>query len=109
MNMARATDYDIENVVAILNLLEEWHDYGTRTPDDGKAERVDDARLAKLLTDYMGRCPGALSRVVWGYQMLRDNCTDPTLTHLDWKPEVKAAIEAYEAKDEEETTNARMP
>lgn len=30
--------------------------------------------------------PPAYARVVWGYQVLKDNCTDPAKDYLDWKP-----------------------
>ena len=30
--------------------------------------------------------PPAYARVVYGYQVLKDNCTDPAKDYLDWKP-----------------------
>ena len=35
-----------------------------------------------------------LFRVVFGYQVLVDNCADPASDYLDFKPEIKAAVES---------------
>jgi hypothetical protein len=45
--------------------------------------------------------PPAYARVVFGYQVLKDNCTDPAKDYLDWKPGYSPAdLDALRAENE---------
>lgn len=37
-------------------------------------------------------------RIIMGFEVLVDNCCDPNLDYLDFKPEMKKAFEAYTKK-----------
>ena len=40
-----------------------------------------------------------LKRVVFGYQVLVDNCCDPNSTTLEFKAEIKDALDVFKAGD----------
>jgi len=97
MKMAKASQDDIDKVIAFFRMAEEFFEYGTHTPenDDFEEESVDlsDAEFVEKLRDLWGgrfRAAGvdaAWCRVVMGYQVLVDNVCDPDADTLEWKPE----------------------
>lgn len=42
------------------------------------------------------KCGRHFQRVLFGYDTLIENACDPTLSYLDWKPEIKEAITAFQ-------------
>lgn len=70
-----------------------------------KASFEEVQRLAEFLTkmEERGEHVPPWRRVVHGYTVLFDNCCDPDLDYLEWKPEYKAMIEARETKVTSET------
>lgn len=57
-------------------------------------ERIKDW-LAKNAEDEDVRLVSGMSRLFWGYIMLFDNVCDPNLPHLEYKPEIKRAIDQH--------------
>ena len=55
-----------------------------------EAKELDDEEFGKQVGE---RCPH-LCRIIYGYKVLVDNCADPNLDYLEFKPEIKAAMEA---------------
>jgi len=109
MRMAKASKDDIDRLRKFFQMIEEVMDYGTLThpptgPDgEGAEEEVDDIRLCELIREHWGhRGPGVGAgswfRVVFGVDVLIDNCCDPDLDYLEFKPEIKSALEAAGAK-----------
>jgi hypothetical protein len=41
---------------------------------------------------------GAIARIVMGYEVLKDNCTDPDLDHLDFNQKIKKAVALVDAQ-----------
>lgn len=72
MKQARASFQEVERLARWLEKMEE------------RGEHVPDWR-----------------RTVHGYLVMFDNCCDPTLDYLEWKPEYKAMIEAATPKSEQ--------
>ena len=103
MKIARATKEDFRLVVDFMNFVEEFMDYGTCSDgDDEDSQEVSDERFVALLREKWGRRFGpalvdaAWRRVILGGQAAIENACDETLDHLDFKPEIKAAVEAFE-------------
>jgi hypothetical protein len=90
MKMAKASKEEWEKVMRFANELEEEIKY---------PEKSD-----KELGAWVRNAP-CLFRVVFGYQVLVDNCADPNLNHLEFKPEIKAALESLAATKPEEPCN----
>ncbi len=51
------------------------------------------------LREFVEKAP-VMFRVVFGYQVLVDNCCDPAADTLEWKPDIAEAIAAAKAKRE---------
>lgn len=71
-----------------------------------KASFEEVQRLAEWLTgmEEHGYPVPSWRRVVHGYQVLFDNCCDPDLDYLEWKPEYKAMIKPTDPKPTEEAS-----
>lgn len=98
MKIAKASDDDIRRVREFFQMLEEIEQYGTYTPSADAAEiQVGDETFRKLIVDQWGVREGvrtSWSRVLFGFEVLLDNCCDPNLDYLDWKPEFKELHES---------------
>ncbi len=79
MKMAKASKEEWEAVLRFVNELEEEIKWPQKTNEE--------------LGKWVRNAP-CMFRVVFGYQVLVDNCTDTNLDHLEFKPEIKAALEA---------------
>ena len=40
--------------------------------------------------------PGSFERVVFGFGILLENCCDPDLSYLDWRPDIRAFLESQQ-------------
>lgn len=78
MKMAKASKEECEKVMEFARNLE----------DEIKYRQMTDGELGA----WVRKAPPLL-RVVFGYQVLVDNCADPNLDYLEFKPEIKAAME----------------
>lgn len=107
MTLAKASKKDIDALFQFLQDLEAavdrdeyWNDARDdlveHDPNDGWQEA--DERLLKFVRKNWPKARG-FERIVLGYQTLLDNCCDPALGHLDWRPDVKAACEAAGIKE----------
>jgi hypothetical protein len=87
MRAAKATPADVDQMREFLFELEQMvndaeydlHDIGTFCH-------------ARFNSD----CGRHFQRVLFGYDTLIENACDPTLSYLDWKPEIKEAITAFQ-------------
>ena len=108
--MAKASKEDIQKVIAFFRFIEEYFEYGTHTPENDEVEEESIElsesdfveRLSKLwaielsesdFVEWGGRFKPVgvdcmWSRVVFGCDMLIDNCCDPNSDVLEWKPEI---------------------
>ena len=99
MRMAKASEKDIQSVIEFFQAIEEFMEYGT-SQDGEESVAIDDAQFVEKLRDMWGhmfgpaKVNGAWLRVVFGCANLIANCCDPSVDYLDWKPEIKAAVEA---------------
>ena len=90
--MAKAPKDERESVMRFAQELEDEIKYRNMTDEE--------------LGAWVRKAP-CLFRVVFGYQVLVDNCADPNLDYLDFKPEIKAALESdgtQRGRDAEATT-----
>ena len=99
VKMAKASDDDLRRVREFFQMIEEVVEYGTWTPDEfGVSEDVDDSRLVELIRAMWNeRGLGVGSswfRVVCGCGILIDNCCDPDVATLEWRPDIAKAMEA---------------
>ncbi len=78
IRVARCSQTDIEQMRTFFFALEE------------KIDTVDEYELGKWITDnYTDGCGRHWQRLVFGYETLLENACDPSLSYLDWKPEIK--------------------
>ena len=80
VTMARATDEDIRAVREFLDYMAEQSDTDMKDPF-GLIQRYEEAAAS-------------FERVVFGYEILRDNVCDPTFSHLAYKEEIGLALDA---------------
>lgn len=45
---------------------------------------------------FNNKCGRHFQRILFGYDTLVENACDPDLSYLDWKPEIKEAITAFQ-------------
>jgi hypothetical protein len=111
IRMARATQDDVDRILAFMHFIEEWIEYGTHTPHNGEEEEesivLDDSQFVEKLRELWGGrfthrigVDACYNRVINGYQVLHDNVCDPDKDYLDWKPEIAAQLVNSEKLDE---------
>ena len=104
MRMAKASADDIERVRKFFLMIEEVLEYSTYTPDDGDKEEVGDEQLCDLIREHWRlRGPGvgaSWRRLVFGIQMLIDNCCDPDAKTLQWRPDLLEVVEALKPTED---------
>ncbi len=83
MKIAKA---DPEEIAAVNQFMRELEDE-IKYPEKSDEE----------LREWIKNAP-CLFRVVFGYQVLLDNCCDPDADTLEWKPEIKSMMEAKPAE-----------
>ena len=83
MKMAKASKEEWEKVMRFSNSLEENIDNS----------EMDDEELGA----WVRNTAPPMRRVIFGYQVLVDNCADPALDYLEFNPRIKAALEAAPA------------
>ena len=79
---SRAMPGDIGQVRDFLYELEELVDDPLKTPDE----------IGAWMKRNWWRCAQHWRKILFGYETLIDNACDPTLTILEWKPEILKAF-----------------
>ena len=108
VKMAKASKDDIERCRKFFQFIEEFMEYGTHTPENDEVEEdsidlTDEMfveRLREMWGGRMVRRPGvdtSWNRVVWGCDMLIDNCCDPEADCLELRQDWAKAIEALQS------------
>ncbi len=104
MKMAKASADDLRRVREFFEMLEEVIERRTYTTDEdtGEPQIIDDERLLALIRQmWSERGLGVVSswfRVVYGCQVLIDNCCDPDADTLEFRPDIAKAMEAAGVK-----------
>ncbi len=89
MTIAKASQEDFRALVDLFQLIDEYLDYGTYTPDhEQPPENVDDGRFVELLRHAFRQQPGALTRVLYGCQALIREFCDPESDTLLYRPDI---------------------
>lgn len=107
MKMAKASADDVKRVVDFFEWLETFCDEGVDNSKPYDEENdcfpalEDEAAMDAIKTEFSRwtRRPTVAAswrRVVWGFSILCDNVCDPSSDVLEWKPEIKSALEAVE-------------
>lgn len=97
IKMAKADKDDLRRVREFFEMIEEVCEYGTYTKPNDEIEdesvSVDAAILEDLIAKMWGHHgPGVASswrRVVFGCEILIDNCCDPAADTLEWRPDIR--------------------
>jgi hypothetical protein len=106
MKMARASNDDIKKLEDFLEWLENYCEYGTNLNEldenDDPVEIDDEDAMAIIQTEFSrwtrrATVMASWRRIIWGFRVLLDNCTDPDAACLEWKPELKTLIENSES------------
>ncbi len=107
MKMAKASKADIQRVHDFMQFIDEFMEYGAITGDSDEEITLDDdafvARLRDMWGHRFGPCKVDASwrRVVFGCDILIDNCCDPNSDTLEWRPDIAMFL----ATAEPTTTN----
>lgn len=91
LQMAKASMEEWEKVMDFVQELDE-----KVAPSHWSAARTTDEELGKWVRAYLP----SMMRTVYGYRVLVDNCCDPNVDHLAFKPEISAALDAAKVKVE---------
>ena len=86
MKMAKASHEEVEATIKLAVRIDDLLRDISR--DDEDVDRL----IAKAVRTHQRRW--SLQRVVFGYQILVDNCCDPDDTALEWRPDIKAMLES---------------
>ena len=125
MKVARATEEEIDKVYDFINTMDnlldnrswyadeeswkEWDDDDTdkkqllQIDEDLKCCGIEDSKV--VLYEFIKKkwrevnYNGSLQRVVANADVLIDNVCDPNVSYLEFKPELKEAIEKYNAEN----------
>ncbi len=109
LKMASATKDDIKRLYLLYNVLENLGKYNATSMADfdhfeedekGPIKRIfneNDEIDSEELISYLYGLTCGFHRVVMGFEVLFDNCADPSLDHLDWKPEIKNQFDLLSA------------
>jgi hypothetical protein len=110
VKMAKASKDDIQKVIAFFRLIEEYLEHGTYTLEseegDEEAIELSQEQFIELLRKMWGgrfRPAGVdcmWSRVVFGCDMLIDNCCDPASDCLELRQDWAKAIDPPEGIEE---------
>ena len=88
MTVAKATPEQVDALRAWFHELEDVLEDPQSDPLD-IAEFVQDTFRQRRIDEY--------ERILFGYETLVENACDPNLSHLEWKPEIMAALTATSA------------
>ncbi|MEO9592252.1 hypothetical protein [Rhodopirellula bahusiensis] len=104
---AKPSEADIDTVRRFFQHVEEYFEFGTLTIEDPEAEdESDDVTEEQILMHLREQWQDAgqsWRRVVESCDVLVRNCTDPDVTHLEWRPDLKAFLDGkYEERVDEE-------
>lgn len=89
MKMAKASTQDLAAVASLLMELEEAIENRTYYLSNGDIELdSSDERLARLVRRLWPLASTSWRRVVYGCEMLINNCCDPNADTLEWRPDI---------------------
>lgn len=103
VQMARASEADVDKVIEFLTVIEEYMEYGTVPLNADDCEEATPEEFVDCLRELWGeRCgpakvDAAWRRVVFGYVTLHDNCCDKASDVLELRADWKAVLERHEA------------
>lgn len=99
LKMAKSSPEEMEKMLAFFNGLEAifegefQHDEVFGNYDDDLQEAV-----GKYVVEWWEKfLDGSWGRFYWGFDTMLRSAADPDLTYLDFKPEIKAILDAHEA------------
>lgn len=98
LKMAKASPSEIDSAIELGLLFQATVDRRRfSTPEiDGVLYDEDDEEYTRKFYEKCKELAPGLMRVVFGYQVLVDNCCDKSADHLRWHPEIMAQIKAGE-------------
>lgn len=82
MRLAKASKDDIRKMLRFVQLIEQ---IVALDVDADKIKRI-------VMRQYPRLCRGWI-RIICGCDMLIENCCDPQLSYLDWRPDIKKFLE----------------
>ncbi|HWL09768.1 MAG TPA: hypothetical protein VNQ76_15280 [Planctomicrobium sp.] len=104
VKMARTSSEEIHAVHDFLQDLESVLHTGYYTNQDHEDVIVgnDPEGLSKFIEKRFPKVSACYTRVLMNTQTLLDNCSDPDSETLEWRPDIKALMEARNAAAEVE-------
>lgn len=110
LKMAKSSPEEMEKMLEFFNGLEAiFEGEFEMNPLDDYATAQEEA-VGKYVAEWWEKfLDGSWGRFYWGFDTLLRSAADPDLTYLDWKLEIKLALEAQEqaAHSEEEKQSAK--
>lgn len=68
--------------------------------DDEQESFFDECAVGEWLVANYCRIRYDWNRLLFAYETMYENACDPTVRHLEWKPEIKALLEHAAAKED---------
>jgi len=93
MKMAKASDEEIQTMRDFMLFLENAIENGfVLEADDTERDLDGDKEIMDEIEKRWGKAGAAWRRVIEGFDVLVHGCCDPDLDYLEWKPEIRAAL-----------------
>lgn len=96
MNIATAKSTEINGLIEFLRDLEHLLTRGSvyHADDDCEETPADDHEAIQLIRRLYEQVDLSWQRVMYNCLAMHENCIDPESRHLEWRPDIKAAMEA---------------
>ena len=112
MKLAKTNEGEIAKLSAVLNELEQitqhcnhedYEDFKSEIQGDeeffpvsAKYVKEHDSFQSFWMTMMRHLCSIHFQRILWNCSSLLENCADPNMSHLDFKPDIKKGLELLE-------------
>lgn len=104
LRMAKSSPEEMEKMLEFFNGLEAIFEGEFEMDPLDDYATVQEEAVGKYVAEWWEKfLDGSWSRFYWGFDTMLRSAADPDLTYLEWKPEIKAILDAHEAE-----VNARM-
>jgi len=97
LRMAKSSPEEMEQMLEFFNGLEAIFEGEFEQSDWGDYDEEQKEAVGKYVAKWWGKfLDGSWGRFYWGFDTLLRSATDPHLNYLEWKPEIKAVLNAHE-------------
>lgn len=101
LKMAKTSPEEMEKMLEFFNGLEAIFEGELELSPFDDYDMVQEEAVGKYVVEWWEKFLNrSWSRFYWGFDTLLRSATDSDLSYLDWKPEIKAVLEAHQERVE---------